>query len=47
MVLVSMVGWKLDLLVVVWLLVMVSVRDDPLVVGWLSSGHPVPSDLGL
>jgi hypothetical protein len=47
MVLVSMVGWMLDLLVVVWLLVMVSVRDDPLVVGWLSSRHSVPSGLGL
>jgi hypothetical protein len=33
MVLVSMVGWMLDLLVVVGLLVMVSVHDHPLVVG--------------
>jgi hypothetical protein len=42
-----MVGWVLDLFVVVGLLVMVSVRDDPLVVGWLSSGHSVPGGLGL
>jgi hypothetical protein len=42
-----MVGWMLDLLVVVGLLVMVSVRDDLLVVGWLSSGHSVPGCLGL
>jgi hypothetical protein len=41
MVLVNMVGWMLDLLIVVGLLVMISVRDDPLVVGWLSSGHSV------
>jgi hypothetical protein len=32
---------------VVWLLVMVSVHDDSLVVGWLSSGHSVPGGLGL
>jgi hypothetical protein len=30
----KMVGWMLDLLVVVRLLVMVSVRDDPLVELW-------------
>jgi hypothetical protein len=47
MVLVNMVGWMLDLLVVVGLLVMVSVRDDPLVVGWLSFGHSTPGGLGL
>jgi hypothetical protein len=47
MVLVSMVGWMLDLLVVVGLLVMVCVRDDPLVVGWLCYGHSVPGGLGL
>jgi hypothetical protein len=46
MVLVNMVGWMLDLLMV-RLLVMVSVHDDPLVVGWLSSGHSVPGCLGL
>jgi hypothetical protein len=47
MVLVSVVGWMLDLLVVVGLLVMVCVRDDPLVVGWLCSGHSIPGGLGL
>jgi hypothetical protein len=47
MVLVRMVGWMLDLLVVIGLLVMVRVRDDPLVVGRLCSGHSVPGGLGL
>jgi hypothetical protein len=47
MVLVSVVGWMMDLLVVVGLLLMVCVCDDPLVVGWLCSGHSVPSGLGL
>jgi hypothetical protein len=47
MVLVSVVGWMLDLLVVVGLLVMVCVCDDPLVVGWLCSGLSVPGGLGL
>src|SRR5688500_14083482 len=47
MVLVSEVGWMLYLFIVVWLLVMVSVRDEPLVVGWLCSGHSVPGGLGL
>jgi hypothetical protein len=42
MVLVSVVGWMLDLLVMVGLLVMICVRDDPLVVGWLCSRHSVP-----
>jgi hypothetical protein len=37
----------LDLFVVVGLLVMVSVCDDPLVVGWLSSGHFVLGYLSL
>jgi hypothetical protein len=41
MVLVSMIGLLVDLLVMVGLLVVVSVRDDPLVVGWLGSGHSV------
>jgi hypothetical protein len=36
----------LDLLIVVGLLVVVCVRDDPLVVGWLCSGHSVPGGLG-
>jgi hypothetical protein len=35
------------LFVVVWLLMMVSVCDNPLVVGWLSSIHSVPSGIGL
>jgi hypothetical protein len=47
MVLISVVGWMLDLLVVVGLLVMICVRNDPLVVGWLCSGHSVPGGLGL
>jgi hypothetical protein len=47
MVLVNMVGWMLDLLIVVGLLVMISVRDDLLVVGWLSSGHSVLGCLSL
>jgi hypothetical protein len=46
-VLVSVVGWMLDLLIVVGLLLMVCVRDYPLVVGWLCSGHSVPGGLGL
>jgi hypothetical protein len=33
MVLISVVEWMLDLLVVVGLLVMICVRDDPLVIG--------------
>jgi hypothetical protein len=46
-VLVRVVGWVLDLLVVVRLLlvVVVCVHDDSLVVGWLCSGHPVPGGL--
>jgi hypothetical protein len=37
----------LDLLVVagLLLLVVVCVRDDPLVVDWLCSGHPIPGGL--
>ena len=45
-VLVRVVGWMLDLRIVVGLLVVVCVRDDPLVVGWLCSGHSVPGGLG-
>jgi hypothetical protein len=46
-VLVHVVGWMLDVLVIVRLLlvVVVCVRDDSLVVGWLCSRHPVPSGL--
>jgi hypothetical protein len=41
MVLVSMIGLVLDVLVMVGLLVVVSVHDDPLFVGWFGSGHSV------
>jgi hypothetical protein len=44
---ISVVGWVLNLLVVVGLLVMICVRDDPLVVSWLCSGHSVPGGIGL
>jgi hypothetical protein len=47
MVLVSMIGLMLDLLVMVGLLVVVSVCDDPLVVDWLSSRHFVLGYLSL
>jgi hypothetical protein len=51
MVLVSMIGLVLDLLVMVGLLVVllgvVSVHDDPLVVSWLGSGHSVLGGLSL
>jgi hypothetical protein len=42
-VLVRVVGWVLDVVVVVRLLLLVVVcaRDNPLVVGWLCRGHPV------
>jgi hypothetical protein len=47
MVLICVVGWMLDMAVVVWLLllVVVCVRDDSLVVGWLCSRHPIPGGL--
>jgi hypothetical protein len=43
MVLICVVGWVLDVAVVVWLLVVVviCVRDNSLVVGWLCSRHPI------
>ena len=46
-VLVRVVGWVLDVVVIVRLLlvVVVCVRDDSLVVGWLCFGHPVPGGL--
>jgi hypothetical protein len=46
-VLVRVVGWVLDVLVVVRLLlvVVVCVCDGSLVVGWLCSGHPVSGGL--
>ena len=45
--LICVVGWMLDVAVVVWLLllVVVCVRDNSLVVGWLCSRHPVPGGL--
>jgi hypothetical protein len=41
------VGWVLDMAVVVWLwvVVVICVRDNSLVVGWLCSRHPVPGGL--
>jgi hypothetical protein len=41
------VGWVLDVAVVVWLLmvVMICVRDNSLVVGWLCLRHPVLGSL--
>jgi hypothetical protein len=42
-----MIQLMLDLLVMVGLLEVVSVRDDPLVVGWLGSGHFVLGGLSL
>jgi hypothetical protein len=42
-----MIGLMLDLLVMVGLLVVVSVCDDPLVVDWLSSRHSVLGYLSL
>jgi hypothetical protein len=51
MVMVSMIELVLDLLIMVGLLVVllgvVSVRDDPLLVGWLGSGHSVLGGLSL
>jgi hypothetical protein len=45
--LICVVGWMLDVAVVVWLLLLVVVcaRDDSLVVGWLCSRHPIPGGL--
>jgi hypothetical protein len=47
MVWVCVVGWVLDGAVVVWLwvVVVICVRDNSLVVGWLCSRHPDPSGL--
>jgi hypothetical protein len=41
---ICVVGWVLDGAVVVWLwvVVVICVRDNSLVVGWLCSRHPVP-----
>jgi hypothetical protein len=47
MVWICVVGWVLDLAVVVWLwvVVMICVRDNSLVVGWLCPRHPIPGGL--
>jgi hypothetical protein len=48
MVLICVVGWMLGMAAVVWLrvvVVVICVRDNSLVVGWLRSGHPVPGGL--
>jgi hypothetical protein len=47
MVRICVVGWVLDVAIVVWLwvVVMICVCDNSLVVGWLCSRHPVPSVL--
>jgi cellulose synthase/poly-beta-1,6-N-acetylglucosamine synthase-like glycosyltransferase len=46
-VLICVVGWMLGVAVVVWLwvVVLICVRDNSLVVGWLCSRHPVPGGL--
>jgi hypothetical protein len=46
-VLVCVVGWMLGMAVVVWLwvVVLICVRDNPLVVGWLSPKHSIPGGL--
>jgi hypothetical protein len=47
MVRICVVGWVLDMVVVVWLwvVVVICVRDNSLVVGWLCSRHSVPGGL--
>jgi hypothetical protein len=47
MVLICVVGWMLGVAVVVWLwvVVIICVRDNSLVVGWLCSRHPVHGGL--
>jgi hypothetical protein len=44
MVLICVVGWMLGVAAIVWLwvVVVICVRDNPLVVGWLRSRHHVP-----
>jgi hypothetical protein len=46
MVLICVVGWLLDMGVVVWLVVVICVRDNSLIVGWLCPRHPVLGGLG-
>jgi hypothetical protein len=47
MVWICVVGWVLDVVIVVWLwvVVMICVRDNPFVVSWLCSRHLVPGGL--
>jgi hypothetical protein len=45
MMLICVVGWVLDMDVVVWLMVVISVRDNSLIVDWLRPRHPVPGGL--
>jgi hypothetical protein len=45
MMLICVVGWVLDMDVVVWLMLVISVRDNSLIVGWLRPRHPIPSGL--
>jgi hypothetical protein len=47
MVLICVIGWMLGVAAVVWLwvVVVICVRDNPLVVGWLRLRHPVPGGL--
>jgi hypothetical protein len=45
MMLICVVGWVLDVDVVVWLMVVIGVRDNSLIVGWLRPRHPVPGGL--
>jgi hypothetical protein len=39
MMLICVVGWVLDMDVVVWLVVVICVRDNSLIVGWLCPRH--------
>jgi hypothetical protein len=41
MMLICVVGWVLDMDVVVWLVVVICVRDNSLIVGWLCPRHSV------
>ena len=41
MMLICVVGWVLDMDVVIWLVVVISVRDNSLIVGWLCPRHSV------
>jgi hypothetical protein len=41
MMLICVVGWVLDMDVVVWLVVVICVRDNSLIVGWLCPRHSI------